>query len=51
MRWIVLLAIVCLASPGCAGLDAAPRHRQAGPEKPAEDDHITLERELGLYSD
>jgi hypothetical protein len=48
----LLLVLACLTSAGCAGLplDAAPANA-AKQTRPAEEEHLSLERELSLYSD
>ena len=51
MRWFLLLALTCLLAPGCSGFPIDARPGRAAPVKPAEDEHISLERELSLYSD
>lgn len=48
----LLLVLACLTSAGCAGLplDAAPS-RAANLTKPVEEEHLSLEKELSMYSD
>ncbi len=50
----LLLALACLAAPGCAGPGRRPPAHRDGDQAPGADrgdGHAELERELSLYSD